>query len=66
MINITIDNQFRHPFRWGRCPINLKSFWVFGFKYYTLKENMRVKDRWVFVFYFGKKYKSWSNYPFID
>ena len=75
-INWTIDNYFRHPFRWRKCPIDKqdKTF-ILGLKL-TWGENMifpkmgivpfitkmAFAKRWVVVIYYGYRYKAWSNY----
>lgn len=60
----TIDNYFRHPFRWGKCPMNIGRQKIYGI-YFHYGEMLptRFKKRWVFIIYFYKWCGIWSNYP---
>lgn len=62
--NYTINNYFRNPFRWGRCPMNIGSPKVYGI-YLSYGEILPTtfKKRWLFIIYFYKWYRAWSNYP---
>jgi len=65
-INLTLNNSFRHPLRWGRCPLNLREDKIYGlFISWGQKNPASFKDRWAIGFYFGTRYKVWSNYPLI-
>lgn len=67
-INLTIDNYFRHPLRWGRCPAEKirGQLRMFGFFFKKELYLTSLTDRWVLVIYFYKWYKAWSNYPLYD
>lgn len=63
-INLTLDNCFRNPFRWGRCPISIYNIKVFGIIIvYGEMMPTTLINRWYIVLYYGSKYKAWSNYP---
>lgn len=59
-----IDNYFRHPLRWGKVSIHKQDpYKAFGFKYVKRLHPHYITPQWVFVIYFYKWYKAWSNYP---
>lgn len=62
-INLTLDNVFRNPFRWGRCPMSLSKERVYGI-YVSWGEMMptSLTNRWVVVLYFYKWYWGISNF----
>jgi len=65
-IKLTIDNCFRNPFRWGKCPIkNIHNERIYGL-YISYGEMMptSLTNRWIIVVYFYKWYRAWSNYKF--
>lgn len=64
-INLTLDNAFRNPLRWGRCPIDLQSYRTYGI-YVSWGEMMPTSftNRWAVVLYFHKWYYAFSNYKF--
>lgn len=65
-INLTIDNAFRSPFHWNKCPIkNLHKYRVYGV-YISYGELMPTHygKRWVVTFFFYRWYRYFSNYPF--
>ena len=61
-----VDNMFRNPFRWGRCPMSIRHEYVFGI-YLHFGEMMMTSftKRWVITLYVGKWFYSVSNYTFI-
>lgn len=63
-IKLTLDNCFRNPFRWGRCPVGLNKILVWGI-YISWGEKVptMLKNRWVLCIYYGARYRAWSNYP---
>lgn len=54
--NFTIDNQFRNPFRWGRCPIGIGRIIVFGFSYKKELDPYRIGHYKSIIFYFWRWY----------
>lgn len=67
IIDLTIDNCFRNPIRWRRCPVGITNERIYGL-YIKIGEDvmMNIKKRWVVIIYFHKWYKAWSNYPFFN
>lgn len=63
MINFTINNQFRHPLRWGKCPMNIGSIKSFGFIFIKKPHPSSLKDIWYLNLYFYKWCYTMSNYP---
>ena len=55
-LNLTIDNYFRHPLRWRRCPVRkldpLKAFGVFI--YWNKPDRYNLKKHWGVYIYFWK------------
>ncbi len=64
MINLTLDNQFRNPFRWGKCPRKIGVMKKFGVSFSTRFETNFFEKRWTLAFYFYKWFWQFSNYPF--
>ena len=62
-INFTIDNYFRHPLRWGKCPMNIHSIKVFGFIYNRRPSPTSRIDIWYLNMYFYKWVWTISNRP---
>lgn len=62
-INFTIDNYFRHPLRWGRCPMSIGKHIVFGFTYNKQKSPTSFTDIWYLNLYFYKWRYTVSNRP---
>jgi len=62
-VNLTIDNQFRHPCRWGACPMWVRDIRSYGVKI-VFGECVvgHIKRRWTMVVYYGSGYRLWSNY----
>lgn len=61
-----IDNYFRNPLRWGRVYMYKHDPYIaFGFKYVKKLHPQHITPQWVFVIYFYKWYKAWSNYEII-
>jgi hypothetical protein len=63
-----IDNAFRSPFHWNKCPIkNISKPRIYGL-YIRSGEKMPTSliNRWFVVIYFHKWYRAWSNYPIIN
>lgn len=59
-----IDNYFRNPFRLGKVSIYKQDPYIaFGYKYTKRLHPHYIKPQWIFVIYFYKWYKAWSNYP---
>lgn len=63
-INFTIDNQFRHPLRWGTmsqvdCFRKIK---IFGFTFEKKLLVGQIGTQWILIFYFYKWYRAYSNY----
>ena len=60
-MNLTIDNAFRNPLRWGKCPVNMGEYKVFGLqtkKYYLERKQGRFFS---VTFYFYKWYYHIGN-----
>lgn len=64
-INLTINSFFRHPLRWGKCPMNLKREWVFGLFYDRRMSPISFTDIKILSLYFYKWQYTISNYPLI-
>ena len=62
-INFTLDNWFRNPLRWGKCPMNIGRPVVFGFIYNKMSHPHHIKDIWYLNLYFYKWVRTISNYP---
>ena len=62
-IIFTIDNVFRNPLRWGRCPIKTGATKIFGFTFKMRNLDEYIKPQWVLTFYFYKWFRAYSNYP---
>jgi hypothetical protein len=60
-LNLTIDNAFRNPFRWGSCPINLKKEWVLGIRIYSQHIPTRIGIRYTVVIYLYYWYIMFNN-----
>lgn len=60
---LTVDNHFRNPFRWGRCPLNIGDVRAYGI-YISYGEMMptTIEKRWFICFYFYKWFYAFSNY----
>lgn len=63
VINATLNNSFRHPLRWGKCPVNLGEDRVYGFiASWGEKMPASLTNRWTVVLYFYKWFWAISNY----
>lgn len=62
-INLTLDNQFRHPIRWGKCPISTGSWRGFGLTFETRRNVGYFEKQWILIFYFWKWFRLFSNQP---
>jgi hypothetical protein len=62
-LNLTVDNIFRNPFRWGRCKTDTRKVIVFGVTFNTFNNPIRIKKIWILTIYFYKWYRFWSNHP---
>lgn len=60
-MNLTINNSFRNPLRWGKCPVNLGEDWVFGLKTKTYYLIGRLGRFLSITFYFYKWYYHIGN-----
>jgi hypothetical protein len=61
--NLTINNGFRNPLRWGRCPINIGEFKVWGVQIvYKELVPCKVMYKHSATFYYGEKYKTFYIY----
>ncbi len=63
MILLTLDNIFRHPLRWGRCPVSIGKVKVYGLSFERKYRIGNIGKQWILCFYFGSKVKIYSNYP---
>lgn len=64
-MRFTIDNHSRNPLHWGKCTIKQANkpikIWGFEYKKRDIVEYLTIQ--WVFVIFFGTKYKALSNFP---
>lgn len=63
-VNFTIDNCFRNPLRWGKCPMNISNMYVFGFAYSKNLSPYHIGNEYGLRFYFYKWYYTfeWDRY----
>lgn len=59
--NFTIDSLFRHPLRWGICPIDVNKYWIFGITYSKENSFNSIKMKWFIIIYFYQWYYVISN-----
>lgn len=48
IIDLTLDNMYRHPLRWGRITPSVTKVYAFGVSINT--------DSWFVMVFFGRKY----------
>ena len=61
--NLSIDNQFRHPLRWGNCPLSVGSkIIVYGIVYTNMRNSVgRIRNDWALTFYFHRWSYGFTN-----
>ncbi len=55
-MNLTLDNIFRNPLRWGRCPINIGKLFVVGIQIDRWDSVGSLKKSWQITVFYGYRY----------